>query len=316
MTDNPAARCELCPRRCGVDRLAGKKGFCRAGDIPVVFRYGPHHGEEPPVSGTGGSGTVFFANCTLKCLYCQNYPWSQEDRGTPYDVQKLARVFNSLQAGGCHNINLVSPTPWLPWISGAMELARKDGLRVPVVYNTSGYERVETLRRYEGLAQVYLPDLRYADNATAAEASGARDYVEAARAAILEMSRQTGPFLTDSQGCVRSGVICRILVLPGHSAEAVTSLEWLAQHLGNGVAVSLMAQYVPAHRAPALQPWNRRITRAEYEPACEAMERLGFKTGWVQEHEEPVSDNLIGYKMPAGDGIAVSGHSKHVDETE
>jgi putative pyruvate formate lyase activating enzyme len=293
-------RCELCPRRCGADRAAGRRGYCHAGNRAQVYRFGPHAGEEPPVSGTRGSGTVFFSRCTLRCLYCQNFPWSQQGLGAEYADGELAGVFRTLHAAGCHNWNLVSPTPWLPWIAEAAAQLAGEGVRLPFVYNTSGFERVETLETFAQLGDVYLADLRYADPATAAEASDAPDYVRVAREALRWMWRARGALRTDAGGVAVSGVICRILVLPGRSAEAIANLRWLAETVGTDIAVSLMSQYVPTHRATARDGWNRRVTPAEYDGVRDEMEQLGFTEGWIQEREAETSPELIGYRMPAG----------------
>ena len=290
-------RCELCPRRCGVNRQEGQPGYCQAGGAVEVFRYGLHHGEEPPVSGSKGSGTVFFSRCTLSCLYCQNYPWSQEGQGRAVTVNELAEILRSLAREGCHNWNLVSPTPWLPWIHEAWSLAVADGLSRPIVYNTSGFERVDQLRAMAGWVNVYLTDLRYAHDASAKAGSDCAGYVEASRHALLEMWRQTGPMKVDEEGVAEQGTICRLLVLPGRADEAVANLEWLADAVGTGIPVSVMAQYMPAYKALNESPWDRRPTQDEYGLVVEAMERLGFSEGWVQEYETPSQDNLVGFKM-------------------
>ena len=262
-----------------------------------MYRYGAHGGEEPPISGSRGSGAVFFSRCTLRCLYCQNYPWSQDGRGDAYTPEDLAGILNRLRAEGCHNWNLVSPTPWLPMIGAALRLAGAAGQRLPVVYNTSGYERVETLRGLDGMADVYLTDLRYATEASARRGSGAADYVNASRAALREMWRQKGPLELGADGLARRGVICRILILPGLAREACQSLEWLAGAVGTRVAVSVMAQYTPAYRAAGLAEWGRPITRAEYDAVCRAAERLGFGEGWIQDFGGAGDTALAGYRM-------------------
>lgn len=288
--------CELCPRRCKADRAGGKLGYCRAGAEPEVYRWAAHHGEEPPVSGSRGSGTVFFSRCTMSCLYCQNYPWSQLGAGRQVGVQGLAAIFDELRRAGCHNWNLVSPTPWLPQIRQALETL--GGVRLPLVYNTSGFERAEVLREYADLADVYLTDLRYARSETAREGSNAAGYVEASREALLEMWRLRGALKLDADGIAVSGTICRVLVLPGRADEAVENLRWMAENIGPGLAVSVMAQYLPAHRAAgAGEPWGRRPTAAEYATVCEAVEQLGFSEGWVQEYEAESPAELVGYKM-------------------
>ncbi len=300
---SPLARCDLCPWQCGINRLAGKTGFCRAGAAPRVFRYGPHSGEEPPISGTRGSGTVFFSRCTLRCLYCQNYPWSQEGAGDDMAVHGLGEILKALHAAGCHNWNLVSPTPWLPLIQEAWQAARTDGAALPIVYNTSGYERAETLDRYAEMIDIYLTDLRYADPETALEASGTRDYVRAAREALRHMWRQRGPLVCDENGIAVSGTVCRLLILPGHAHEVVRSLEWIAEELGPTVPVSIMAQYAPAYQAVTHQAWNRAIDRKEYDEVCEAVDRLGFEIGWIQEFGAPSAPALVGHQMAPGNGI-------------
>jgi putative pyruvate formate lyase activating enzyme len=272
-----------------------------AGDRAEVFRWAPHPGEEPPVSGTRGSGTVFFGRCTMRCLYCQNYPWSQEGAGRPMGTDALAGVFRSLREAGCHNWNLVSPTPWLPMIREALAAARAEGGALPVVYNTSGYERVETLAEYGADVDIYLADLRYARDETAVAASQAPGYVGVARAALLEMWRQTGRFRTGADGIAGRGTICRVLILPGHADEAVESLRWLAGAVGTGgIPVSVMAQYLPAYRAEGRQPWGRRITRREYEQVAAAVDELGFESGWMQDLEAQTPEDLIGFQMQAG----------------
>jgi putative pyruvate formate lyase activating enzyme len=294
--------CMLCPRRCGVDREAGERGFCGAGRDVVVYRHGPHHGEEPPISGTRGSGTVFFSHCTLACLYCQNYPWSQEGQGDTLGPDALAEVFTGLAQQGCHNWNLVSPTPWLPQVARALATAKGHGHDLPIVYNTSGFEDLEALADVADWVDIFLADLRYATRETAREASRAASYVEAARRALLDMWQRVGPLQLDADGIATRGMICRILVLPGRSEEAVQNLQWLAEHVGTGLALSVMSQYVPAYRAASGEcpGWDRPVTRDEYERVCETAERLGFDEGWMQEYEGDVAPELLGYQMEAG----------------
>jgi len=252
------------------------------------------------VSGAKGSGTIFFSRCTLSCVYCQNYPWSQEGQGQATPVEGLAKMMVSLAREGCHNWNFVSPTPWLPWIHEAWSRVVADGLSRPIVYNTSGFERVDQLRVMAGWANVYLTDLRYAEDASAKAGSDGAGYVRASREALLEMWRQTGPLKMDEEGVAEKGTICRLLVLPGRAHEAVANLEWLASTVGTGIPVSIMAQYTPAYKALNEAPWNRRPTQDEYGLVVEAMERLGFSEGWIQEYETPSQDNLVGFKMSPG----------------
>jgi len=298
---NPLLCCELCPRRCRVDRAGGQKGFCGAGDAAEVYRWGPHQGEEPPLSGTQGSGTVFFSRCTLRCLYCQNHPWSQGGRGDPCSADALARVFRQLAERGCHNWNLVSPTPWLPMIRTAVRECRSHGVALPLVYNTSGFERVETLQSYEDLIDVYLADLRYSRPESAAEGSGESSYVEVARKALVEMWRRRGALALDPHGNARAGTLCRLLILPGRAHEVVENLEWLAGAVGTEIAVSVMAQYTPAYRAETRPGWDRPITREEYDYVCQVVHDLGFEHGWVQDFGGGTERELLGFEMTAGE---------------
>lgn len=293
------SHCMLCPRQCGVNRMAGELGFCRSGQEAEIYRYAPHFGEEPPVSGSRGSGTVFFSRCTLRCLYCQNYPWSQEGAGTKISVENLAAVFRKLEKQGCHNWNLVSPTPWLPMIFDALENVRTAGCSLPVVYNTSGYERVETLKALEDIVDVYLTDLRYSRLITADDCSKAGDYVENSRLALLEMWKQNGLLKMSPDGIAVSGVICRILILPGLANEACENIRWLADNIGTDIAVSIMAQYTPAYEARKLTRWNRMISYDEYRQVCRAVEREGFAVGWIQDYNGHGKPELAGFNMPA-----------------
>jgi putative pyruvate formate lyase activating enzyme len=233
-------------------------------------------------------------------VYCQNYPWSQQGRGDRYAEPDLVRAFRNLARAGCHNWNLVSPTPWLPLIRKAIETARRDGISLPVVYNTSGFERVETLREFGDLADIFLTDLRYSRNTSALELSAAPAYVETARAALREMWIQAGPLEFDSGGLAIRGTICRLLILPGHAHEAIENLKWLAATIGTEIAISLMAQYAPAYRAGELTELSRTVTENEYESVVRAMEQLGFTSGWIQELDRTTDPGLLGFEMAAG----------------
>ena len=213
------------------------------------------------------------------------------------DRDGLAAIFADLFREGCHNWNLVSPTPWLPWIYEAWSRVVAEGMTLPLVYNTSGFERVEQVRSMEGWVNVYLTDLRYARPESALAGSDSSGYVDLARQALLEMWRQTGPLELDREGIARCGTLCRLLVLPGRADEAVANLEWLAGAVGTQIPVSVMAQYTPAYKAVQEAPWNRRPTEAEYGQVVEAVERLGFTEGWVQEYEAPTPESLVGFKM-------------------
>ncbi len=291
--------CKLCPRECGINRAAGETGFCGAGRQVEIFRAGPHDGEEPPISGSDGSGTIFFSRCTLQCIYCQNYPWSQCGEGELYDRNRLQEVLAGLADAGCHNWNLVSPTPWLPMIREAVEGARESGRNLPIVYNSSGFEKAETLEEFRDIADIYLLDLRYAENSSAADGSGCGDYPGIAREAFRKAWELAGPLEVDDAGIARSGVICRILVLPGKAQEALDNLRWLAGNFGNGMAVSIMSQYTPAFRADR-GDWARRLTREEYGAVAEIVEELEFDWVWMQGFMGSTPDELIGYKMKKG----------------
>jgi putative pyruvate formate lyase activating enzyme len=281
-----AASCALCPRACGVNRLKGEQGFCRAGAKTVVSKALPHFGEEPVLTGTGGSGTIFFTHCSLSCLFCQNYQISQERLGTPADDDDLAATMLSLQAQGCHNINLVSATHFLPMILRALKKAAASGLALPLVYNSNGYERPEVLRLLDGVIDLYLPDAKYGDDASARELSQAPDYTRCNRAALKEMYRQVGPLETDEEGIARRGLIIRHLVLPNGLARTEAVLRMISDELGTDVHLSLMGQYFPAYRASTRDTINRKLTPEEYRLTVDLLEQYGFEQGWCQYPEE------------------------------
>ena len=270
--------CRLCPRQCAARRTEETgEGFCGMPVLPVVARAGLHYWEEPCISGTQGAGTVFFSGCVLGCVYCQNGSISRGRFGKTISVKRLREIFEELIAQGAHNIDLVSPTPYVPAILEALEKP----LPVPVVWNTGGYERVETLRRLEGRVQVWLPDMKYADNALAARYSGAPDYFETASAAIEEMVRQAGDYVLED-GLMKRGVIIRHLVLPGALENTKKVLDWVAGTFRPGqVLLSLMSQYTPQPGAQG--PLARRVTGGEYRAALEYMENLGITGGYRQE---------------------------------
>ncbi len=273
--------CELCPRRCGVRRgpYSGA-GYCGMGADAVVARAALHFWEEPCISGTRGSGAVFFTGCGLRCAYCQNYEISAEKKaGRRVSPEELAGIFRRLEEKGAHNLNLVTPTHFVPAILRALSVRKPC---VPVVYNCGGYESLATLRALKGRVDIYLPDFKYAEASLAAELSDAPDYPETARAAVLEMARQTGPAVFDADGVMRRGTLVRHLILPGHTRNSVVALEWLAGNLPPGVPVSLMAQYVPCGRAAAFPGLGRRVTAREYAKVQDRLFALGLD-GYVQE---------------------------------
>jgi putative pyruvate formate lyase activating enzyme len=279
------AACDLCPHACGVNRLAGEVGRCRAGARARIASACDHHGEEPAISGRGGSGTVFAAGCNLRCVFCQNAQISQGDLAQ-YPEQTAAEIadtFLRLQRLGCHNLNWVSPTHVAPQLVEALAVAVELGLRLPVVYNSNGYDSVTVLRSLDGIVDIYLPDLKYADAAVAERLSGAPGYPDAAIAAIREMYRQAGNLELDENDVARRGVIVRHLVLPGGLAGSRAILRRLAEEVSPTVTVSLMAQYYPAHRAGAVPELSRTITVEEYEDALDAFAAAGLENGWAQE---------------------------------
>ena len=273
-------KCNLCARSCGVNRYLSK-GACGMTSQMKIARAALHHWEEPIISGTRGSGTIFFSGCSLSCVFCQNHDISRGQVGVDVDVQKLAEIMLNLQEQGAHNINLVTPTHFTPSIASSVRLAKENGLSLPIVYNTGSYDTVENLKSLEGIVDVYLPDLKYSLPNTAQKYSSATNYPSVARDAIAEMVRQIGEPIIDEEGIIQRGVIVRILLLPGHVAEAKLSLKYLYDLYCDKIYVSLMNQYTPM---PSMQPpLNRGVTRAEYAQLTDYAEKLGVKNGFTQE---------------------------------
>jgi len=286
--------CNLCPRRCGVNRLEGETGFCRAGAGLKVASHCLHTGEEPPISGSRGSGTIFFSHCNMACVYCQNFPISRLGHGNDVTVEDLAGMMLSLQARGAHNINLVTPAHYLTGTVESIFLARDRGLSIPVVYNSSGYESVETIEMLEGVVQVYLPDMRYSTSESAARYSGTPDYPAHNRTAVRAMLDQVGHLETgheegDGTGgeIARRGLIIRHLVLPSLLSETRDILEFIARELSPETAVSLMFQYFPANPEGIPPEINRRITEEERTEAIRILSDCNLENGWVQEPDRP-----------------------------
>jgi putative pyruvate formate lyase activating enzyme len=275
--------CDLCPHDCRVDRLAGATGVCRVGSLPRIASANIHHGEEPPISGRRGSGTIFFSNCSLSCKFCQNFPISQLGNGTDITTAGLAGKMLNLQAQRAHNINFVTPGHFLPQILAALSLAIGKGFDLPIVWNSSGYERVDALRLLDGIVDIYLPDMKYAGEEEAVRFSSAPGYREINRAAVAEMFRQVGHFRADEAGIAQRGLIIRHLVLPEGGAGTRETLAWIAEHLGHETHISLMKQYFPAHRAADTPGLQRKLTDEEYEDAVAALEENGLENGWVQD---------------------------------
>ncbi len=283
------AKCEICPFRCKVNRLSGQVGRCGCGDKIKVAKYQLHYFEEPCISGKSGSGTVFFSNCNFKCIFCQNYKISQEGKGNEVTIEELANIFLKLQQEGANNINLVTPTMYTYQIIEAIKIARIKGLNLPIIYNSNGYENVETLRDLRGYVDVYLPDLKYYADELAIKYSKAPNYFKIATKAILEMINQVGLTEFDENGMIKKGVIIRHLVLPGHIQNSKHILKWLKENVEGNAYVSVMAQYFPTYKAKEDEYLNRKLTRKEYSEIEQYLYLLDIQNGYMQElgkHEE------------------------------
>ena len=278
--------CDLCPHDCGVNRIKGEVGKCGAGLKPKIASVNVHKGEEPPISGTRGSGTVFLSGCSLKCVFCQNFPISQYGNGEEYSSSKLASALLKLQKQRVHNINFVTPTHYLPQILAALWLAIPKGFTLPIVWNSSGYEKVDVLRLLDGIVSIYLPDMKYADDTVAVATSSASGYTAYNRAAVTEMLRQVGHLQTDCDGIASSGLIIRHLVLPEGRSGSKDTLSWIAENLGTETHIALMSQYFPAHIAAKTDGLNRPVSHDEYDAAVEVLEEVGLENGWVQDLDE------------------------------
>jgi putative pyruvate formate lyase activating enzyme len=273
--------CSLCPRHCRADRLSNEKGYCRQGSKPKVARALPHFGEEPPLSGSRGAGTVFFSGCALSCLYCQNFQISQEGFGEELNLKDLAGIFLDLQNQGCHNLDLVSPTPHLPFILSALDAAISQGFCLPIVYNTHGYLTKTVLNLLEGIVDVFLPDMKYGEEETAVRLSQVKDYPYYNQAAINQMFRSVGPLKIDEQGIGFRGLLVRHLILPEHTSNSLVILKTLAA-LSPEIPISLMAQYRPCFKSHEVSAINRPLHSREYEEVVAFAERLDFEEIYVQ----------------------------------
>ncbi len=270
--------CEVCPHKCRVNRLKGEQGICRSGEEVMISSYNTHFGEEPPLVGNFGSGTIFFTNCNLKCVYCQNYPISQLGNGNKMSLLGLAKIMLALQKRKCHNINLVTPTHFVPQILKSLKLAIKMGLHIPIVYNTSGYDSVNTLKLLDSVVDIYLPDARYADNEIARKYSSAPNYFKIMKKSLKEMYRQVGDLAVDKTGVARSGLIVRHLVLPGGLSGTKKIMHFIAREISPHTYISLMAQYFPAYQAGQFPPLSRKINKEEYRKASQAFRKRDWKT--------------------------------------
>ena len=281
-------KCTICPHKCGIDRtkIAGR---CRATDKIKIALYSVHKFEEPCISGENGSGTIFFSNCNMNCIYCQNYEISQQGKGREISIEELANIMIIQQERGVENINLVTPTSYVIQIIEAIKIAKEKGLRIPIVYNTNGYENVETLKLLEGFVDIYLPDLKYVDNALSKKYSKVDNYFEIATKAIKEMYRQVGQPILNENGIMKKGLMIRHLILPNQVENSKQILKWIKENMDQHVFVSIMAQYFPTYKAKKIDELNRKLTQKEYEEVENYLYDLELENGYIQElgeHEE------------------------------
>jgi len=280
------AACDLCPHDCGANRIKGERGICRERLKPKIASANVHRGEEPPISGTKGSGTIFFSGCSLKCVFCQNFPISQFGNGEEITTVELAYRMLKLQKQRVHNINFVTPTHFIPQILAALWLAIPQGFNLPLLWNSSGYEKVDALKLLDGIVSIYLPDMKYSDDVSAVEISSAPDYSRINRAAVTEMLRQVGHLQVDDNGIATVGMIIRHLVLPEERAGSLETIPWIAENLGQETHIALMSQYFPAHKASEISGMNRPVHHEEYDATVDALEEAGLDNGWVQDLDE------------------------------
>ena len=281
-------KCTICPHNCGINRTNNQIGRCKSKDTVKIALYSTHNFEEPCISGKKGSGTVFFSNCNMNCVFCQNYEISQQGKGKEITIEELAEIFIKQQEKDVENINLVTPTSYVPQIIEAIKIARNKGLKLPIVYNTNGYEKVETLKMLEGYVDIYLPDFKYSDNELAKRLSKVDNYFEIATQALTEMYKQTGKAVFDDRGIMQKGMIIRHLVLPNQILNSRRVLKWINENM-HDVYVSVMAQYFPTYKAKDIEDINRKLSKEEYEQIENYLYRLDFENGYIQElgeHEE------------------------------
>ncbi len=278
--------CTLCPFKCKVNRNKNELGRCRAGNKIKIGLYSLHYDEEPCISGEKGSGTVFFSDCNLKCEFCQNYKISCESKGEEISIEKLSEIFIEQQNNGANNINLVTAVPYISHILEAIKIAKEKGLNIPILYNTSGYENIETLKMLEGYIDIYLPDFKYYDNDLAMRLSKVKDYKEQTEAAILEMKRQVGENVYNENGIMQKGIIVRHLVLPNNIQNSKDVLKWIKEKLGSKTTISLMAQYFPTYKALENKEIDRKLTKEEYEEIENYLYELNLENGYIQDLED------------------------------
>lgn len=281
-------RCTICPHKCGIDRTK-HAGRCKSTDKIKIALYSTHNFEEPCISGENGSGTIFFSNCNMNCIYCQNYEISQQEKGKEITIDELAKIMLKQQEKGVENINLVTPTSYVLHIREAIKIAKNNGLQIPIVYNTNGYESVETLKLLEGYIDIYLPDLKYYYNEIGQKYSNVNDYFEVATQAIKEMYRQVGSPQLDEKGVMKKGLMIRHLVLPNNTVNSKQVLKWIKENIDNNVYVSIMAQYFPTYKAKNVDELSRKLTKQEYDEIENYLYDLDLENGYIQElgeHEE------------------------------
>lgn len=289
MEQNRLTKCEICPHKCKINREIGNIGRCKANDKVKIALYSIHKFEEPCITGNNGSGTVFFSNCNLNCIYCQNYEISQLGKGKEITINELADIFIELQNKNVENINLVTPTSYALHIIEAIKIAKRNGLKIPIIYNTNAYENVETLKLLEGYIDVYLPDLKYYDNELGKKYSKIDNYSDIATKAIKEMYRQVGVTKLDENGIIQRGVMIRHLVLPNNIENSKNILKWIKENIDEKVYINIMAQYFPTYKAKEDEILNRKLTKEEYEKIKNYVYELGIENGYMQElgeHEE------------------------------
>lgn len=279
-------KCTLCPIGCNVNRNENELGRCKAGKNIKIGLYSLHYDEEPCISGKNGSGTIFFSNCNLKCKFCQNYKISCEGKGEEITIEKLSDIFIEEQNKGAHNINLVTGVPYVLHIIEAIKLAKEKGLNIPILYNTSGYETKETLKKLEGYIDIYLPDFKYYDNELAKRLSGINDYRQVTQEAILEMYKQVGKNQYDENGMLKKGMIIRHLVLPNNIENSKNVLKWIKENMPEDITISLMAQYFPTYKASEDTQINRKLTKEEYNEIEQYLYELDLENGYIQDLED------------------------------
>ena len=276
-------KCEMCPHKCKIDRTQNQIGRCKSKDTVKVAIASIHNYEEPCISGKNGSGTVFFSNCNLSCKFCQNYEISQQGLGKEITIERLSKIFLEQQSKGAHNINLVSPTSYAYQIIEAIKIAKKNGLKIPIIYNTNGYENIETIKLLNGYIDVYLPDLKYAEDDLGKKYSNVDNYFKIATSAIKEMYNQVGENIYDEDGMIKRGMIIRHLVLPNHTENTKKVLTWINSNMPKNITVSVMAQYFPTYKAKEIEDINRKITKREYKKVENFLYSLDLENGYIQE---------------------------------